>query len=97
MAETITCTFNLLIETNKKLEQLASETFLRSKGNVIDWAVDELWRKLHPETIPETAEILSDEDETEPADEPSFGEKQVRRLVAAKGLDGQLKVDPGFH
>jgi len=50
MAETIVRTFSLLVETDRKLEQISKETFLRIKGNVIDMAVDELWKKLHPET-----------------------------------------------
>ena len=59
MADTITRTFNLLNETDRKLDQLASETFLRSKGNVIDWAVDELWKKLHPAEEPTEAELTA--------------------------------------
>lgn len=51
MAETITRTFSLLIETDKKLEALAASTFMRTKGNVIDWAVDELWKREHTEVV----------------------------------------------
>lgn len=98
MADTITRTFNLLNETDRKLDQLASETFLRSKGNVIDWAVDKLWQELHPESM-----LASDgvPPESKPAadtgENADTAEAPVKRMVAAQGLDGQLRIDPGFH
>lgn len=60
MAETVSTNFRVLIETNKKLEQIAGETFIRSKGNVVDWAVDELFKKLHPteEAADETVSVV---------------------------------------
>ncbi len=51
MAEKVIRTFSLLVETDKKLEALANSTFRRGKGNVIDWAVDELWKREHPEAV----------------------------------------------
>ena len=51
MTEKVIRTFSLLVETDKKLEALANSTFRRSKGNVIDWAVDELWKREHPEAV----------------------------------------------
>lgn len=48
---TVTRTFSLLAETDEKLQKLSDETYRRNKGNVIDWAVDELWKKEHPEDI----------------------------------------------
>ena len=49
MADTIVRTFSLLVETDQKLERLAKETFRRNKGDVIDFAVAELWRRNYPE------------------------------------------------
>jgi hypothetical protein len=51
MAEKVVRTFSLLVETDQKLEKLAGMTFRRGKGNVIDWAVDELWKREHPEAV----------------------------------------------
>lgn len=48
MGETIHVNFTILTETNEKLAKIAGETFLRSKGNVVDLAVSDLWKKLHP-------------------------------------------------
>lgn len=42
---TVKNTFSILVETDEKLERMAKETFLRLKGNVIDLAVDELWKQ----------------------------------------------------
>lgn len=59
MADTIVRTFSLRVETDQKLIELAKSTFLRTKGNVIDFAVDELWKKKHPETVStETADKI---------------------------------------
>jgi len=49
MADKVVRTFSLLVETDQKLEKLAGMTFRRGKGNVIDWAVDELWKREHSE------------------------------------------------
>lgn len=51
MADTVVRTFSLRVETDRKLIELAKSTFLRTKGNVIDFAVDELWKKEHPENV----------------------------------------------
>lgn len=51
MADKVVRTFSLLVETDQKLEKLAGMTFRRGKGNVIDWAVDELWKREHPEHV----------------------------------------------
>lgn len=51
MADKVVRTFSLLVETDQKLEKLAGMTFRRGKGNVIDWAVDELWKREHPEPV----------------------------------------------
>lgn len=69
MANTIMNTFSLLAETDRKLEQIAAETFLRTKGNVIDWAVDELYKRLHPEAKSAPAVVAAGVDLAEP--EPS--------------------------
>jgi hypothetical protein len=45
MAETIVRTFSLLVETDRKLDQLTKDTFRRNKGDVIDLAVSDLWQK----------------------------------------------------
>ena len=98
MADTIINTFSILVETNRKLEQIANETFLRSKGPVVDWAVDKLWQELHPESM-----LASDgvPPESKPAadtgENADTAEAPVKRMVAAQGLDGQLRIDPGFH
>jgi hypothetical protein len=47
MAETIVRTFSLLVETDRKLEQLTKDTFRRNKGDVIDLAVSDLWQKIN--------------------------------------------------
>lgn len=57
MVDTIVRTFSLLVETDQKLEQLTKETFRRNKGDVIDFAVAELWRKSHQEAEVESPPI----------------------------------------
>jgi hypothetical protein len=54
MAEKVVRTFSLLVETDQKLAKLAGMTFRRGKGNVIDWAVDELWKQYQSAVSTET-------------------------------------------
>ena len=57
----ITNTFSILADTDAKLKKLCPETFRSNQGDVIDLAVDELWKKLHPdestEPIPVNEEL----------------------------------------
>lgn len=57
MSDTIVRTFSLLVDTDKKLEQLTKDTFRRNKGDVIDFAVSDLWNKLHPDEAPKEPDM----------------------------------------
>lgn len=48
MPNTVKINLSILSDTDRMLSEIATSTFLRSKGNVVDLAVSELWNKLHP-------------------------------------------------
>lgn len=47
MADSVQMNVNVMPETKDRVKEIARQTF-RGPGDVIDWLVDEAWKKMQP-------------------------------------------------
>jgi hypothetical protein len=48
MADSVQMNVNVMPETKERVKEIARQTF-RGPGDVIDWLVDEAWKKFQPQ------------------------------------------------